>query len=241
MKILKLFLLLILPLSSLAEYNGYHIEFNITMKSGDKIHGYSYLTFVYREDQTVNYQDFLEENFELILTNQFTDGLGDYKYFQDRILYTYANYDSEVQGIYEVINPKSIDISKIESFEIIEMIDQSYAIRISTEHTLADSAWMNQEPIEQYSFGGKFCSHDIYIHEKISTTDNLIKKLETVSREIRFELLELEEDIKHANGEEYYKIQEQIETIEEGSDDRILDVLSNFDKDKLVIITICTC
>ena len=238
---LVLLFLLFLPANVFAEYNGHHIEFMIEMDDGSEIHAYNYLSFVYRKDQTLPYQMFLEENYHLILKNQYVDSLGEMTYFQSRIKYNYEDFDGRAHSIYTILNKKSIDTAMVKTFKIIGLIDQSYAIGISSQHQLADSLWMNNKSLERCSFGGLFCSNDLYIHEESNEVKTIVKELAKVSAELQKEYEKLEEDIRYSEGEDRDQAEEKLMKLEEGSDDRFFDVLNKLSGLKVVIITMCTC
>jgi hypothetical protein len=124
---------------------------------------------------------------------------------------------------------------------IIELTDQSYAIGISTNQEWKDRLWMKTEPIEKNSFGGTFCSHDIYIHEKNDETDKIINILKNISLNFEKAIKEQQEIMEHSDGKYYYEAEEKIEKIEEEIDSKISEELQHFDGMKIVIITMCTC
>jgi len=236
-----LFFILFLPFIAFAEYNGHQIKFSIELKDGIEIIGYNYLSSVYQKDKSISYKEFLENNYELILRNQYSDSIGEFTYFQNRIKYDYKDYDGEKRFIYTLTDKKEIDKNNIKKFKIIELTDQSYAIGISTNHEWKDRLWMKTEPIEKYSFGGAFCSHDIYIHEKNDLTDKIINVLKNISLNFEKAIKEQQEIMEHSDGKYYYEAEEKIEKIEEEIDSKISEELQRFDGMKIVIITMCTC
>jgi hypothetical protein len=236
-----LFFILFLPFIAFAEYNGHQIKFSIELKDGIEIIGYNYLSSVYQKDKSISYKEFLENNYELILRNQYSDSIGEFTYFQNRIKYDYKDYDEKKRFIYTLTDKKEIDKNNIKKFKIIELTDQSYAIGISTNHEWKDRLWMKTEPIEKNSFGGTFCSHDIYIHEKNDETDKIINVLKNISLNFEKAIKEQQEIMEHSDGKYYYEAEEKIEKIEEEIDSKISEELQHFDGMKIVIITMCTC
>lgn len=240
-KKIYLFFILLLPLLAFAEYNGHQIKFSIELKDGIEIIGFNYLASVYQKDKSISYKEFLENNYELILRNQYNDSIGEFTYFQNRIKYNYEDYDGGKRFIYTLTDKKEIDKNNIKKFKIIELTDQSYAIGISTNHEWKDRLWMKIKPVEKYSFGGIFCSHDIYIHEKNDETDKIINVLKKISLNFEQAVKEQQEIMERSDGKYYYEAEEKIEKIEEEIDSKISDELLDFDGLKVVIITICTC
>lgn len=236
-----LFIILFLPLIAFAEYNGHQIKFSIELKNGIEIIGYNYIASIYQKDKSIGYKEFLENNYELVLKNQFSDSIGDYTYFQNRIKYDYTGIDGGERFIYTLLDKKEIDIHRIKRFEIIELTDQSYAIGISTHHESKDSLWMKVKPVEKYSFEDIFCSHDIYIHEKDDETVKIINTLKKVSLNFKKAIKEQEEIMEHSDGKQYHEAKEKIEKNEEAIDRKISEELQKFDGMKVVIITMCTC
>lgn len=236
-----LFFILFLPLIVFAEYNGHQIKFSIKLQDGIEIIGYNYLASVYQKDKSISYKEFLENNYELILRNQYNDSIGEFTYFQNRIKYYYEDYNGGKSFIYTLTDKKEIDKNNIKKFKIIELTDQSYAIGISTNHQWKDRLWMNLKPVEKYSFGGTFCAHDIYIHEKNDETDKIINALKKISFNLEKAIKEQQEIMEHSDGKYYYEAKEKIEKIEEEIDRKISDELQDFNEMKVVIITMCTC
>lgn len=236
-----LFFILLLPLIAFAEYNGHQIKFSVEFNDGGEIIGYSYLASIYQKDKSIGYKEFLETNYELILRNHYNDSIGEFTYFQNRIKYNYKDYDGEKRFIYTLTDKKEIDKQNIKKFKIIELTDQSYAIGISTNHNWKDRLWMKTKPTEKHSFGGTFCSHDIYIHEKNDDADKIIEDLKKISLNFEKAIKEQQEIMESSDGKYYYQAKERIEKIEEEIDSKISEVLQNFDGMKVVIISMCSC
>lgn len=235
------YILLLLPLSAFAEYNGHQIEFIIETTDGREIHGYNYLAMVSIQDESLSYQEYLEANFEIVLNNHFNDSVGTHAYFQHRIKYNFTNLYGGTGFIYTLTDKRSIDTNKVKSFKIIGLTDQSYAVGISTGHDYKDRIWMAGEPLEKYGFGGTFCSHDIFLHETNRETDRIIAELQKVSDDFEKELKELNEEMRSSDGAAHWEAEEKIDNLEEEIDEKISNVLQNFSGMKVVIITMCTC
>jgi hypothetical protein len=230
-----------LPVLAVAEYNGHQIEFVMNLTDGSEIHAYNYLPTTYRKDESVSYAAYLEQNYELVLNNQFNDSVGDWAYYAYRIKYNFADEEGNDGFIYMLTDKKGIDKVKIESIHIISLTDQSYAIGISSYHAYEDRLWMSINAIEMHSYGGRFCSHDIFIHEKSAETDVILQALEDVIVSHELKIKALEEVMSNSDGAPYYEAEESINDLEEELDVEISGVLQNFDGMKVVIITMCTC
>lgn len=239
-KILALLLILFYTSSSksFAEYNGLHLEMVIEMKDGSEIHAYNFIAPYFLGDTTVNH---LEKNFELILRNDYVDSVGEYAYFQHRITYDFTIYEN-VSKAYQLLHKTSVNFDSIKSVNIIDAFDYTYAIGMSGISTFSDTLWSQTPAIFAKSFGGRFCSHDIFIHEENDNTRSVIRKLEKKMIDHNSKLQVLEDELENSNGSEYYEIQEQHEKLEEGLDDAIYDIINEFlDDSKVIIITMCSC
>lgn len=243
MSIIKLCFLctLFIPLLATAEYNGHQIEFNLELTNGKMIKGYNYLPDVYQKDRSQDYTDFLEAHYELVLKNPFEDQMGSYAYFEKRIKYEYTLYDENPLFIFTLIDKKSIDLSTIKSFKIIRLIPQSYLINVSSTHQWKDRKWMQKPTKNVHSFGGTFCSNDVFIHKKNKKTEKLIEALEKKSKDLENELQDQYKLLRNTDGEPKFDIEEKIDQLEEEMDDKIYDLIAPFHGMKVVVITMCTC
>lgn len=240
-QVIIFFTFLFLPFIVFAEYNGHQIEFTIELNNGEKVIGYNYLASVYQSDKTIDYKEFLEKNYEIVLRNQYNDSLGELTYFLNRIKYNYLDYNGDSRFIYTLTDKKAIDKQQIKSFKIIELTSQSYAIGISTEHKWEDRFWMSKNPIEKISTAGYLCEFQIFIHETNSNIEQLKKKLEIVAIELDKEIKEQQKILENSNGKSYHEAGDKIEELEGFIDIRISELLQEFNGMKVVIISMCTC
>ncbi len=100
---------------------------------------------------------------------------------------------------------------------------------------------MDIKPIEQFAFGGIFCSHEIFIHEKSAQTDNIIQELQILTADFEAEIKELEQEMKYADGEHYYRAEAKLEQLEEEIDEKVSEIVGKFGGLRVVVITMCTC
>jgi hypothetical protein len=222
----------------MAEYNGHQIEFTIEFNNGSKVQGYNYLAIVYQKDQTLNYQEFLEQNHELLLNGQNNEN--ELFYFQHRIKYTHFEYDDNQKFICTLTNKKSIDKTEIKSIQINEMISQPYTIGISTVHHWKDRLWMNKNPIEKISIGGFLCVHQIFIHETNPEVELLKNEIQTISTNYDREIKEQQRIMENSDGERYYQAQNKINELEKNIDVQLSELLQKFKGLKVVIVSSCT-
>ncbi len=239
-KILLLFLILFFSANrkTFAEYNGLHLEMLIEMQDGSVIHAYNYISPFYLEDTTIKY---LENNFELVLRNDYNDSIGEYAFYKNRITYDYTVYENVSQA-YQLLNKTKINFDAVKSVDIIDAFDFTYAIGMYGISSCSDTLWSKSPVVWKKSYGGYFCSHDIFIHEHNDNTLKVIRKLERMLNEHKSELNKLENDLKNYDGERYYEIQKQHEELEEKLDDEIYNIIDEFrDDSKVIIITMCSC
>jgi hypothetical protein len=243
MKLLLLtFLLTIFPQPTPVEYNGHHVEFVMELKDGSSIHGYIYKPVGYTKDASVSYSEFLEKNYDVLLQNDFIDGLGDYAYFKNRFRYEYKDWGSEdITAIYNVTEKTSIDINSIKSFKIIDIIDQSYAVGVSMYNTEANTTWMKSDVVERFSTGDNLCSHDIFIHVHNPQTKKVLSALKKLDQEYLDHIKFLELELRSYDGAERQKIEEDLEKYEDAQGDKVDKLLRGFDNQKVVIVTFCSC
>lgn len=238
---LSILIILLLPFAASAEYNGHQIEFRIEMSDGESFIGYNYLSDLGHADSSLTYEEFLEKNYELILRNQFNDMVGEWTCYKHRIKYDYLDYDGTKSSIHVLIDKRSINKLEIQSFEIIELIDQSYLIGVSSIHKWEDRIWMSKAPVEQFSTGGYLCDHQVFIHENDPTIEQMKKELERVQAEFEKEINEQQQIMEFSDGDPYYEAENRIEELENELDDNIADVIFGYDGLKIVIISMCTC
>jgi len=176
MKNLILIFIVLFPLVVSAEYNGVHIEFEIQLNNGNKIHGYKYLA---HGTITEEYKKNLEENPKIFLQNQYTFEKGEYGYYNKRLEYHYRK-----SSIFKLIEPNKINLNEIKSVVVKELIMASYAIQIVGDYKWNDRLWMNSEPIIKYSEDEGMCSYDIFIHKNENIPNEVIKTIKFIIHQI---------------------------------------------------------
>ncbi len=206
-----------------AEYNGYLIKFEVETLEGNKFFGYSYLSTSYFNLDSL-------ENTNYLIT-ALDPGRGDWEgdsliYYKERIKYEYrhvGNVDGEKIPIYTLNNRQVILDKEIKNIDILEIINQTYMVGISSPLSISDTTWSNKDPIESYSFGAYLCFHQIYIHERSKNIKNIIARLQAKQKEID----EIEFDSEMGD-----QLDNEIS--------KMIDELSLLDN-KIVVITECSC
>jgi hypothetical protein len=223
-----------------SEYNGYHIEFDLHLKSGETIHGYQYLTGYIPTPEDMTLAEYVESRKDLLLNNAFIDGLGDYAYHQNRIKYTWGNSPGNKHFIFTLVDKHTMDTADVKTIDVLEIIPYSYITGVVSSHQMADTVWMKEEYVEHRSFGGYLCAYDVFFHEWNADLEEAVsqaqEQIESVEKEIA-----LEEDLEYTDGAEYHETETKIEELIDSLDQIASDVLEPFFDYKVVIIAECTC
>lgn len=224
-----------------AEYNGYHIEFDLHLKSGDTIHGYQYLTGYISPPDDMSLSEYVESRKDLLLNNAFADGLGDYAYHQNRIKYTWGNSPGNKHFIFTLVDKQAIDTMDVQAVNVLEIIPYSYITGVVSTHQMADTVWMNHEHVEHRSFGGYLCAYDVFFHEWNADIEKAVSQAQEQINSAEEEIARLEEELEYIDGAEYYEREAKIEELTDSLDQIASDVLAPFFAYKVVIIAECTC
>ncbi len=230
MKKLILIILLSIPLLTFAEYSGVHVEFEIQLLNGNKVHGYKYLAHGINTDEL---KVIIEQNPSFFLKNQHVFEEGEYGYYSKRLEYSFQ--DSRV---FRLIEPKEIILSEIKVFVVKEMITASYDIQIVGDYTWEDRFWLDSKPLIKYSVDDEMCTYKFFIHKKGNIPNGVIEKLnsiiQSIDNKIQVQQAEYEED---TNIDHVDNIKSLIEERK-----RLLESLFKEYKNlKKVIISMCSC
>ncbi len=239
-KLTILFLAMLFSFAATAEYNGDFFYFTLQLKDGEKRSGHVYLADIAHQAKAVDYQSYLENNFALLLRNQYADGKGTYAYYLDRIRYDVKD-DEGTFSFFTLSNKVAIELSTIQSLQIHERKAQSYAVNIYHEHQLADTVWMRTPVQEKFAVGAHFCDYRIYLHEKTAATDRWITQLKNYLIEQEKHFKKLEENIKYAYDDEKEAAEQALTDYEEKLDDVLGKLIAECGDAKVVIIQYCTC
>jgi hypothetical protein len=224
-----------------AEYNGYHIEFDLHLKSGETIHGYQYLAGYIPTPDDMSLAEYVESRKDLLLNNHFEDGLGDYAYHQNRIKYTWGNRLGNKHFIFTLVDKHTIDTSDVKTIDVLEIIPYSYITGVVSSHQMADTVWMKEEHVEYRSFGGYLCAYNVFFHEWNADLEEAVSQAQEQIESVEKEIALLEEDLEYTDGAEYDKIKAKIEELTDSLDQIASDILAPFFDYKVVIIAECTC
>ncbi len=240
-RIVTLCLFFLGSLFAKAEYNGYHIEFDLTLSSGEKVHGYQYLTGYIPTPDDMSLAAYVESRKDLLLNNPFADELGDYAYYQNRIKYTWGDGEEAEHFIFTLVDKQSIDTASVKSIAVLGIIPYSYISGVVSSHQMADTVWMKEKQVEYRTFGGYLCSYQLFFHEWNADLEKAVADAETQLEKVKQEIAQLEEDLKSVDGTENYEIEAKIEELTESLDQIASDALAPFFDYKVVIIDECTC
>lgn len=227
-KILIILIISLLSINAKAEYNGYHVMFSIETYNNEIHTAYAYLAPTNLNLDSLNNKNYLQKRLDQSWKeNYLKDSL---TYFLERVKYDYKRHEGLSDNIYSIysLNSKaSISFDDIKSIQVIDFIEQTYAVNISSPITLADSIWYKNDPIKSYSFGGYLCFYQVYVHSDSKKVDQIIQRL----LEKQKQLIELEEndemEIDLKNGDEI--------------DNEFYEIIKELNSEKVVVISECTC
>lgn len=229
-------------ITAYADYSGHYISFVIETHSGESITGHNYLPQIFLRDQSQSYQTYLEEHYELFMKNQFNDGYGNYTYHKALFEYSYTDISEEHVTYYALIEKTSISQERIKSVRITNMILFTYATQVSTKLQLDDLKWLRKNATDMSYVPGHYCEHEIHVFKNTKRIENLLQELFKTKDYYSKKLHGLESDSQQSNGEEYYRIQEEIETLNLELDEQLNEIIKKLNKEEhLIIFTTCTC
>lgn len=221
-KIITILTIFFISTTVRAEYNGYHIKFEIKTAKGKTKVGFAYLTSDYLNTDSLKNTTYLKK--ALDQSSKQWEKRDSLVYFKERIKYEYrpaSNNLNEKTTIYSLDNKQAILHKEIHSINIIEIIDYTYLKRISSPLSISDTTWTNKEPLSSYSFGGYLCYHQIYMHKNSKKVDKIIKQLQAKQNELK------DTEINSNNGHEI--------------DKAFREIIKDLYGEKVVIITECSC
>lgn len=221
-----------------AEYNGWFIQFSIVTKANTTLVGHLYVASAYFDIDSIKNQDYLLTHInadEAPTDNQIS-------FFKHRLKYNYYSYgNTEKTAIYSLMDPTKFPISSIKSIEIIEMIDHGYLLNLTSNHTLKDTVWMQEEPIETVHFAGYFCDWQIFVHQGSSQTTKVIEVINVITENYTDSLVQLEAIIANSDEDEKAKAIAELNLLQENIDTKISSLLQQLNNEKVVVITFCSC
>ena len=185
-KILILSTIFFLSTTVRAEYNGYHIRFELETTKGETKFGFVYVASAYLKMDSLKNTNYLKKALD--------QSWGEWNkrdslvYFKERIEYKFRYVgDSlgEENSIYSLANKQAISANEIKSITITEMIEETYLVGVSSPLSISDTIWTNREPLSSYSFSGYLCYHQIYVHISSKKTDRIIDILQRKEDELK--------------------------------------------------------
>lgn len=197
-----------------------------------------YVASAYFDIDSIKNQDYLLSHInvdEVPLANQIS-------FFKHRLKYSYYSYgNTEKTAIYSLIDPTEFPISNIKHLEIIEIIDHGYLLNLTSNHTLKDSVWMQEEPIEKVHFGGYFCDWQLFVHRSSTKATKVIEAINVVTKTYTDSIVQLEAVIANSMDDEKAKALAELNLLQENIDTKISALLEQLDGEKVVVITFCSC
>ncbi len=215
-----------------AEYNGYHVSFDIETNSGKEIEAYTYIT-VYGIDM-----DSADNTSYLI--RALGGGLRNYgnpdqlKYAKQRIKYEFVpswSSDGEKSFIFSLSHIDSIRISDIKSIKVNDVIDYTYAVGLWNHLDSKDLKWIQKPPVKSYAFSGYLCSYQIFAHKLSDKNKRIFEKLQETQEKIN----------TYFEKQDNYEIEDGEEIDEDLFDKLIGDLMIELDLEKVIVIEECTC
>ncbi len=210
-------------ISAKAEYNGYHIQFKVETKQGDTQIGYVYVASAYFNTDSINNTNYLikaldQSGKEWLKRDSLV-------YFKERIKYEYRNVGDSLgpkNPIYTLDNRQIISAENIQSISVLDLIDYTYIISISSQLSIADTSWINTPPVQSFMAGGYLCYHQIFVHAPSKKVEAAIKAIKAIENATD------PEEIDYHDGDDL--------------DEKIWEIISTICReDKIVVISECTC
>lgn len=223
------FILIILPFSVFAEYGGFMVQFEMELKTGDKVQGYYYFIEHDFDSDSIEFPDYL---LRILLEDQRyeegSDSLFCYNYL---LTYQYNLVDGEqnqVDSIYTLLEPKAFAANQIKSVRLLKTIYQSYISGVSSNLSTDDTLWTKMKPLSSHAYSGYLCYFQVFVHVKSDKVDLLLKRLEKAQKRI-----EKEYEWQESSSEEVYT--------NDKFDEELHEIIDEFENEKVVVITECTC
>ena len=231
-------LLILIANHSTAEYGGWYIKFTLETTSNANITGHIYVASAYFDKDSINRPHYVIEKFDQLTQIQ-NDTI---TFFRNRIAYNYIPYGGpDTVTAYTLVNEDLISVQSIRSIVIDEMIDFSYLVGIGSELSLRDQRWMKRAPVQSLGEGGYLCDWQIFIHKRTRQTDRVVEELNAFNDAYNARVEELNERLKHVDGQEYIDAEEELKSLEESIDSAKRDMIKKFNKMKVVVVVFCSC
>ncbi|XLS28780.1 hypothetical protein ACJD0Z_16470 [Flavobacteriaceae bacterium M23B6Z8] len=229
----------ILPVK--AEYNGHYISFDIITEKDEPIKGHVYLTDLSYQVTSGSYQQYLEDHFDILLQNHFSDGFGDHAYFEELVRYDYINSNQEDSYAYLLLVKQQIPINEITAVRITQMISFTYLVTISSKHEVNDTKWMNQKAVETFQLNGNLCEWYINLHENSVELKEILLDIRALENKIDSNISLHKQEQEYSDGYHYEEAQKKIDSLYEQKDKLFPSILEQLNETKTVVVQFCSC
>lgn len=221
-----------------AEYNGYFLELEITTAKAT-FTGHVYVAAVYIQTDSFANTAYLKKAIDRLDRGYNNDTL---EFYRHRLTYGYHWREGQPQDtIYTLVDADSLPLSAITQLKVVDQIDFGYLLSVSTPHTLADTSWMQQRPIEELMFDGYLCSWDIAVYDTSPELETLLAKIELTDTLVKHQQALLEELMHYSDGHYYYAAQQLQRGHEESMDDTFWALIRQLFDYKVVVVAFCSC
>lgn len=233
----SLFLILLLsPLSLIAEYNGWFAEFEAIKKDGSSLHGFVYITSAYFEEDSAKNSSYLIRKLER-LDHKVNDSI---LYFEHLIQYPVSR-EVDTSYLYTTIKPQYIPASQLDSVRILQRIEQSYIYILDILDPSSNLEWLKEDVQKEIHFSGYFCHYTLHIHRFSPEIHKVLNDLEEYERAYKLDEDELKADLQTQGGEYYRETRDKIEKLEESRDDAMREFIDRLKGEKVVLSGSCSC
>ena len=221
-----------------AEYQSVYINFMAVTVQGDSLSGYITLPTEYLNEDSLESQSYLRRVF---------DG-ADHKradtliYAKHLIAYRYVGmYSEDTSVAYVLLGTGSLLRSSIVHLQIKSHFSYTYLTGVHNINTIGDTAWACKPPVLREAVSGYLCDWTILVHTRSAKTDAVIAKLKKAEASMR----KLEEDYASLRNQGVSAAQEEVENAlnerEEKIDEELSNLLDEFEGEKVVIVSFCSC
>lgn len=221
-----------------AEYNGYFLELEITT-SETTFTGHVYVAAVYIQTDSFANTAYLKQALDRLDRGYDNDTLDFYRH---RLPYGYHWLEGQPQHtIYTLTEADSLPMSAITKLQVVDQIDFGYLLSVSTPLTLADTAWIYEQPKEELMVGGYLCSWDIAVYEHSPELEILLAQLDLTDTLLKQQFTLLDDLMQYSDGPYYWAAEQLQRDYEESMDDTLWALIEKLFAYKVVVVAFCSC
>jgi hypothetical protein len=164
------FLILGITQKALADYNKCELKLKITLVNGKDIEVFTQSPGYFELD-SISSLVYLTKI--LIQGNVINEGL----FFGFEKRYICAD-------MYVYFKSIKIPLDRIQSYEIVEVSNDSYLVQMLTDIELSDTSWFTKEPIEKIDLTGGEFEYTFFIYERNKQLDSIIAEFKSEYKKI---------------------------------------------------------